>query len=88
MDFADGGGDPVNERLSTAQRKPSRVDTSIAFSRPPSESRNASSFSISRLVSGRDSIGLMGMSHFIAKPCRLITPPLEGNEPCGLIGDI
>src|SRR4029077_3786761 len=42
---------------STAQRKPSRVDTSIAFSRPPSESRNASSFSISRLVSGPDLIG-------------------------------
>jgi hypothetical protein len=44
---------------STAQRKPSRVDTSIAFSRPPSESRNASSFSISRLVSGPDLINLI-----------------------------
>src|SRR6267143_87238 len=32
---------------STAQRKPSRPDTSIAFSRPSSESRNASSSSIS-----------------------------------------
>src|SRR6202166_4197214 len=34
---------------STAQRKPSRLDTSIAFSRPSSESRNVSSSSISRV---------------------------------------
>src|SRR6267142_44639 len=37
---------------STAQRKPSRPDTSIAFSRPSSESRNASSSSISEQSEG------------------------------------
>ncbi len=53
---------------SAAQRKPSRLDTSIAFSRSSSESRNASSSSISWLVSGPDSIGLIGQSHSITKP--------------------
>ena len=53
---------------SAAQRKPSKVDTSIAFSRPSSASRNTSSSSISRLVSGPDLIGLIGQSHFITRP--------------------
>ena len=52
---------------STAQRKPSRLDTSIAFSRPSSESRNVSSSSISRLVNGPDLIGLIGQPHLITK---------------------
>src|SRR5258706_10153618 len=50
---------------STAQRKPSTPDTSIAFSRPPSESRNPSSSSISWLVSG---------------PIRSQSPALSSNE--------
>src|ERR1035437_4329934 len=49
---------------STAQRKPSTPDTSIAFSRPSSESRNASSSSISWLVS----------------PIRSRSPALSSNE--------
>src|ERR1035441_8194931 len=65
---------------SAAQRKPSKVDTSIAFSRPSSASRNTSSSSISRLVSGPDLIGFIGQSHFITTTCRLITQPLYGNN--------
>src|SRR5450830_2134362 len=65
---------------STAQMKPSKVETSIAFSSSSSESRNPLSSSISRSVSGPDWIGLIGKSRFIAKPCRLFTLPLDGNS--------
>src|SRR5450759_4988325 len=65
---------------STAQMKPSKVGTSIAFSSSSSESRNPLSSSISRSVSGPDWIGLIGKSHFIAKPYRLFTLPLDGNS--------
>src|ERR1017187_904149 len=65
---------------TTAQKKPSRVDTSIAFSRLSSARRNASSSLISRLVSGPDLIGLIGQSHLITTTCGQITRLLDGNS--------
>src|SRR5450759_4392613 len=65
---------------TTAQRKPSRVDTSIAFSRLSSARRNASSSLISRLVSGPDLIGPIGQFHLITTTCRQITRLLDGNS--------
>jgi hypothetical protein len=52
----------------------------LVLEMPSSASRNTSSSSISRLVSGPDLIGLIGQSHFITTTCRLITQPLDGNN--------
>jgi hypothetical protein len=49
------GHDDIRPREHRAEEAV-KGDTSIAFSRPPSESRNALSFSISRSVSGPDLI--------------------------------
>src|SRR5450759_4489479 len=65
---------------STAQMKPSKVETSIAFWSSSSESRNPLISSISLSVLVPDLFCLIGDSHFISQPCRLFTLPLDCNS--------